>query len=56
MKFLYKFVREFGRKAGVEINRLSAETNASLHLVKALRYFGIATVVDVGANAGHFWK
>jgi FkbM family methyltransferase len=54
MNFLYKFIRELGRKGGIEINRLSSETNSSLQLVKALKYFDIGTVVDVGANAGQF--
>lgn len=54
MKKFYNFIRYIGRKNGIEINRISSETNSSFQLVKALKYLEIDTVVDVGANAGQF--
>jgi FkbM family methyltransferase len=42
------------RKAGIELNRYTIHTSASLQLDRLLRHCGIDLVLDVGANTGQY--
>jgi FkbM family methyltransferase len=42
------------RKAGIELNRYTIHTSASVQLDRLLRHCGIDLVLDVGANRGQY--
>lgn len=51
---VYKHVKTFFRKFGLELKRYDMYSSESLQLQRLLQYKKIETVIDVGANIGQF--
>ena len=56
LRAVINLIRQGFHLMGVDIHRLSADSNASFQTLKGLDHFGIDTVLDIGANTGQFAK
>jgi len=53
-KVAINLVRNCFHRLGLDVHRLSVNSNAILQTLKGLEYFKIDTVLDIGANMGQF--
>ena len=54
MYILEKMIKEGFRAVGIDIGRIKTKNDPDFHLLKALEYFRIDLLLDVGANTGQF--
>lgn len=50
-----KLIKSLIHAVGLDIRRLSSNTNATYQTLKGLNQFGVDTVFDIGANTGEFF-
>lgn len=54
MYYLKKIVKRLIRAFGLDLHRLSTDSNSTFQLLKGLEHFDIDLVFDIGANTGQF--
>lgn len=54
MIFLFRLIKIFAQKLGLEINRYNVYSSEALQTQKILSYYSIETVLDIGANKGQY--